>query len=733
MNRFVRRDWAGDRSAAVKTGGKRRMLVFGSQYLRAWTPRMEDWDRDLAAMKALGFNTVRAWLVWNVLELSEGVYNWAYLDTFADLVAKHGLRVGYLFHLHGAPEWLIKRYPHYFYVDTHGKPYEPSARPNTPSGGWPGLCYDHPEVRAHEERFISAVVRHLAGRSEIAFWEPMNEPHVIIDFASPEDTPFCYCCATRSKFRLWLERKYGTIGRLNAAWGRHHNEWDEVRPVTGQCGYRDVVDFRMFMAENLVEEVAWRTEVIRRNDSRPVIAHCWGGGSAACAQLGGMSCDDWRNSRCFDMWGLSAFPSTAGLSLLGFSTDAARSAADGKTFWQAELGAGDHSGGFGRRGRVRPEELALWTWESIRHGAKGVLYWQYRPEAHGHEMGGYGLTDYAGGATDRLLAVAAIGRLLNQYGDYFASAAPAAAEVAIVFSLQSYLVDWCEHRHCRFSIDCASGYYRMLWERNVAVDIVHEEFIDAGKLKPYKLVIAPQPSALHANAKAALEQYVRAGGCLLSDPFFAAFDDSLKLDAIVPGSGFASVFGCEEDDVRNEPDTEIVYRDRKLRLTGGKLKETFRHVAAETVAVYADGSGPALLKHRYGEGNAYMSGVHLGLTYAHRGSLGDELTRETSGPAANADAAASLIVMELVRELGIVPAIDSGSPHIQGGLLTNEGKEDVLILLNSSDAGREAAVRIRSKPYGRAYDIIGDQAADIAENTLQASLAPWQAQVYLLG
>ncbi|MBO9606179.1 MAG: beta-galactosidase [Paenibacillaceae bacterium] len=697
------------------------MFVFGSQYLRSWTPRMRDWDRDLANMKAHGFNTIRAWLVWNVLELDDGVYNWDYLDTFGELVAKHGLQVGYLFHLQGAPEWMVRRYPQFYEVDANGKPFEPSARTSTPSGGWPGLNYDYPEVRDLEERFISAVVRHLANRKEIAFWEPMNEPHNIINFASPEHTTFGYGEATRAKFRQWLRRKYGDLAQLNAAWLRHHNSWDEVRPVTWRYGYRDVVDFRLFLIDNLAEEIAWRTDVIRRHDARPVIAHSWGGGSITCPHLGGMAFDDWRNARCFDMWGFSAFPSgLSSHSMLGFSTDAARSAANGKTFWQAELGAGDHSGGFGRKGRAKKEQLAIWTWESIRHGAKGVLYWQYRKEAHGHEIGGYGLTDYAGNPTDRLREVAAIGRLLNKYERCFNDSSPAPAEVALLFSLQSYLVDWCDHRSCTLSIDCMSGYYRMLWEHNIPVDIVHEEFAAAEQLRRYKLIIVPHPAAPLARSKQLLQEYVHAGGCILADPYFAAFDDDLLLDHTVPGSGFERLFGCEEDDIRNEPAVDIVYRDRTLKLTGAKLKETFRHVTGEVLATYADGSGAALVRGKYGAGSALISGVHLGLTYALKTSLGDELTRVGTHEAA-ADAQA--IVLDLVRELHIEAPVVTGNPCVQSSLLLNRDAEDVLIVINNSESPQQADIRFGGRTYRQAVLIVGHGKGGIAETAEAAGNA----------
>ena len=48
------------------------MFVFGTQYLRGASPERDQWERDLANIKAYGFNTIRAWLVWNAIEKSEG-------------------------------------------------------------------------------------------------------------------------------------------------------------------------------------------------------------------------------------------------------------------------------------------------------------------------------------------------------------------------------------------------------------------------------------------------------------------------------------------------------------------------------------------------------------------------------------------------------------------------------------------------------------------------------------
>ena len=134
------------------------MFTFGTQYLRGATPARDQWARDMENMKKMGMNTIRAWLVWNAIEPAEGEIDYDYITTFLDTAKQNDLNVGLLFHLHGCPMWAIQKYQKYFYVDENSLPFEPAPRPNTPSGGWPGLCYDHDEVREKEERLIRGVI-----------------------------------------------------------------------------------------------------------------------------------------------------------------------------------------------------------------------------------------------------------------------------------------------------------------------------------------------------------------------------------------------------------------------------------------------------------------------------------------------------------------------------------------------------------------------------------------------
>ena len=65
------------------------MFVYGTQYLRGATPERDQWEKDMESMKKCGFNTIRAWLVWNAIEKAEGEIDYEYLSQFLTLAKKY--------------------------------------------------------------------------------------------------------------------------------------------------------------------------------------------------------------------------------------------------------------------------------------------------------------------------------------------------------------------------------------------------------------------------------------------------------------------------------------------------------------------------------------------------------------------------------------------------------------------------------------------------------------------
>lgn len=693
------------------------MFVFGTQYLRGATPERDQWERDLANIKEYGFNTVRAWLVWNAVEKAEGEIDYDYIASFLDCAKRNELEVGLLFHMHACPNWAIKKYSRYFYVDENSLPFEPAVRPNSPTGGWPGLCYDHPEVREMEKRFIEGVIAETKKHDCVSFYEPMNEPHQWVDYTKQPGGIFCYCDASVKRFQEWLREKYGDIGTLNAAWGHFYGSFDEIRPPRWTTSYADYADFRLFNMENVTREIRYRADIIRACDTKPVIAHAWGGGAVTCSQLGGMAFDDWKNAEVFDKWGYSAFPYKArDCASLGLGCDSTRCAANGKEYWQSELSAGLRGVGLDVSGRIDDKTFDKFSLESIRHGARGLLYWQYRKERFGAEWGGFSLTDYDGGPTNLTRKASALCKAIKENEALFCEGTQGNAEVALVFSRRSYLAAWCSNakKGNKFAVDSISGYYKMFWEENIHVDILHEDY--ETDLSRYRVVIVPSPYAIQPSFAAQLKTYVEQGGTLLSDPFFGSFEESFKMSYHVPGFGFDEVFGCRELDMTACECVTLEGTAGRFALRGNKQLELFRDVTADVLYSTSDGK-PAILSNRYGKGRAVISGVNLGLTYSNRTLIADDFS---SADAANSSEGAKTVVMDLCRDAGVKPNICTVA-GVKVSVLTR-GNETLVILINSENQTAEGIVALGGECVS-CQTVYGNAQAFPADQGLRFSLA----------
>ena len=656
-------------------------FVFGTQYLRGASPRPESWEKDLKLIAASGFNTIRVWLVWGVLEVREGHIDFSQIEKILSLAEKENLRVIFLFHLHGAPEWLIRKYPQYRFVDRNGRAFEPAPRSNTPSGGWPGLCPDHREVQEMEERFIREVVTYIGDRAFA--YEPVNEPHQWVDAAAQME--YCYCDASKELFRQWLKKKYKTLDALGSAWGRYFDCWQNVAPSTWVCGYNDRLDFRRFTAERIALLVRRRTEVIRRYTSRPVIAHAWGGGSTCCPQLAAMAFDDWRNAEEVDSWGCSGFPDKAEQTpQLAQSMDAARSAADGKVFWQSELGVGNLASGLDFPRPAPPELLATWCWVSCFRGAKGVLFWQFREELFGHESGHYGMLGRSGTATPRLEVLSRVARCIERCEKDFLQAQVPAARVALLYSFDANLLNGLIQGDHRFCSQALSGYHRAFFTADIPVDILHCGHLSAEKLRQYELIVAPGILLLSKEQGKILEEYAQKGGRLLLDPLTGSWDENGTLSDALPGGGLARAAGVSGEELHDENGgfLEVCF-DRKNYLLPRKYTFVQWRDSPETVPLVRDAEGTCYLRSRpLGRGEILLSGIALGNLNSSGETIGDDFRSRNENDATGNTAS---LIQALARRCGVVPEFQS-SPQIHCSVLDLPDGGKLLLVSNLSNA-----------------------------------------------
>ncbi|MCL6630112.1 MAG: beta-galactosidase, partial [Armatimonadetes bacterium] len=526
------------------------MFPYGTQYYRTPNPPEGEWEKDFDNIASQGFTLVKIWAMWNWINYEEDKYDFAHFDTLFELARKNGLKILINVILENAPYWLICRHQGAFYVASNGEPFEPIARPNTPGGGWPGLCLDNKPVKLEAEKFLKAVGTRYANSDVLWGYDVWNEVFFeLYGYTGFENRQFCYCEGSRQLFVEWLKRRYGTLDQLNKAWYRRYSDWAEVYPPRYLGSYPDWLDWLRFRIETRKDLMRWRVQTLRSVDKKhQLISH---GVGWTLHSMPTYLTNDFDIAKEVDQWGLSSFPMWGNMDAGEYcrSLDLVRSASAqyGKRWWQSELQGGQSSMGLVRSRIPRGEDIAQWNWLAFMVGAKGLMYWQWRPELLGPESPGFGLCKLDGSRTDRTETASWFSRFMNSHPE-LEQAEALAGECAIVVVPESQLFAYLADGKTDAYWKSVYGIYRALWNVNVQVD-----FCTLDRVNNYPLVFLPFPLMLEEWQVDRLKDYVSRGGVLVSDAAPAHFTDHGYCSFTVPGAGLDEVFGAVEDEMEYVP------------------------------------------------------------------------------------------------------------------------------------------------------------------------------------
>lgn len=621
------------RAAKIKTADK--PFYFGAQYFRPPTPLRQDWERDFQSMAKCGMNIIRAWCLWSWHEPAEGQYDWADVDMLLEKCQKHGMKAILLVSLESTPAWVLKRHPEAVYEGNNGVKVWPDGFGNHPSGGFPGLNMDYPAVRDLAEAFLRAFVRRYKGHPAVWGWEPHNEP--IIEPARmkfDQEEVFSYNEPSIEHFRGWCKKKYKTIDKLNAAWHRKYSEWDEILPTRripgGTAG--DFLDWVRHNADALIERVQWRCDVMR--DENPDIHLMIHTRAYTCTQgnpaTWGM--DDWRLAQPCDTWGGSSFYRRWPDAGYFLNNDVLFSCAKGKEFWLSEVQGGPPSGGLGRpggndnaRGDYTPEHFEMWTLMPISQGAKGFMYWQFRPERKGPEFG-YGVTNMDGSWNDRTRRAAELGKFFKDNKDLLLEAQVMPYEAAIGYCPDSASLEFINNWRVWDYAESLMGSYKTTMHLDMPTYFVRlDEMAVDDDYSPYKVLTVPMGLYMSPKAVEKLRKYVRNGGTLIADAGFGEYTHDCLWSPTVPGFGLHDVFGVKRYDVRSNPKVGELPIDTKTPLVHSIMGRPFRTcwyeewlkpTTAEVLGEWSNGA-PAVTVNQYGKGKAIYIGSSAFLAYSH--------------------------------------------------------------------------------------------------------------------
>jgi beta-galactosidase len=593
------------------------------------------WRKDIRQIKTLGFNTVRAWIDWASGQPTEGVYDFDTLDVLLELAEEEQLALVLQVYMDSAPNWVGEKYPDSLFVSSNGQAVHPESSP--------GYCRDHPGVRAADDAFYAALAARARRSPVFVGWDLWSEPHVI-NWATPSNIPnpeFCFCPYTIRRFRGWLQKKYGSLDALNAAWYRRFSSWDQVEPsrLSTILSYTDYIDWKAFIVDKLGEDLRDRYEAVKGTAPNTVItSHAAGVGLFASPHHWEGQSDDWVMARQVDFYGTSFYPKHSAFvdrdvqwraALFDFTRSFAYD--EGRSgFWVGEL-----QGGFGTIAQnvsptVTPQDLNVWTWTALSRGAKAINYYAWYAMSTGYESGGFGLNPLDGTITERAKVAGSIARVIDRNQQLFLDARPPRAEVAIVYNPLAYFVGGRQRAAAYggpqgevvgIERDSLLGPHRALFDRNVPIDFVHIDHLQQNKLQQYRLLIFPYPLMMPQASAPVLRDYVAGGGTLVVEARLAWNNERGHASDRIPGMGLWEVTGCREAAVETAPNGRATLRwtSRSIpgvnvgdRLPARWYKETLEPLSpdAHVVAEFEDGA-PGAVVSSYGKGRVLTLGSYV--------------------------------------------------------------------------------------------------------------------------
>lgn len=220
-------------------------MLMGSYYYPEHWPK-ERWEGDLRAMALAGFGfTHFAEFAWDRLEPEEGKFSFGWLDSALKVADGQGLKVVLCTPTATPPAWLTHKYPEVLSGKYDGTLYRHGSRQHA---SWASTVY-----QGHVKRLTEAMAQRYGQDKRVIGWQLDNEPS--------HYGKYDYSPANRDGFVKWLQQRYGTLAKLNQAWGTAfwsltYTSWEQVRipnpaELIVQPNPHAMVDFSRYTAASI--------------------------------------------------------------------------------------------------------------------------------------------------------------------------------------------------------------------------------------------------------------------------------------------------------------------------------------------------------------------------------------------------------------------------------------------------------------------------------------------------
>ena len=478
-----------------------RGIAFGGDYNPdQWSE--ETWDDDVCLMKKAGVNTVAlAIFSWDRIQPQENRWDFGWLDRIIDKLGKAGIATDLASATATAPLWLYEKHPEVLPCDKFGHPVNAGSRQS-----WSPTS---PVFKEYALTLCRKLAERYGANPYVTAWHMGNE----YGWNNRND----YSDNALNAFRLWCERKYGTIGALNQAWGttfwgQEMNSFDEVliprfMGADSMVNPGQKLDFERFGNDMLLDFYkAERDAIAEICPDKPFTTNFMVSTDQCC-----MDYADWANEVNFvsnDHYFHEG--GETHLDELACSDALMDSFALGKPWYVME-----HSTSAVQwkplNMRKRKGETVRDSLAHVAMGADAINFFQWRASAFGAESFHSAMVPHAGEDTKLFRQVCELGETLQTLADAGVQGSELErSDTAILFSAES---EWATRSETLPSMKLnhwhdVRDWYRAFLDAGTRADIMPLKY----DWSDYKTVVLPTVLMLSAVDTRRLADFVAAGG-----------------------------------------------------------------------------------------------------------------------------------------------------------------------------------------------------------------------------
>ncbi|NIK68232.1 beta-galactosidase [Paenibacillus sp. BK720] len=439
----------------------------------AWYPELwneEVLAEDLKRMKEAGINVARIGeFAWSGMEPHEGKIDMSFFERIVKRLHENGIDTVMCTPTATPPIWFSHGHPERMYVDANGQTMGHGSRQHA--------CTNHPFFREKAAIITENIARAIGRLPGLIGWQLDNEFKAHVSE--------CMCRTCLSEWHKWLERRYGTIERLNDAWGtriwsEYYHRFDQV-PQPGPAPFLHNSSlktmYRLFSMEAIAEFADEQAAIIRRYSDAP-ITH-----NSSMA----FSVDNERLFRGLDFASFDTYATTDHVPAFLINNDLFRCFKRGRDYWIMETSpsfaaslesyAKPHPDGY-----LRAEAVAAYAL-----GAEAFCYWLRRQQRAGCEQPhGSVLSAWCKPAIgyNQVLEVEKARKELERV---ILSTRPAQAEVALAYSDRAKAFLKTEPHRKLNHRGLITDFYTRILNAGIHRDVVPE----GNELDGYKLLFTP--------------------------------------------------------------------------------------------------------------------------------------------------------------------------------------------------------------------------------------------------